>query len=148
MQPHPDFAEQGMPRGFTVDGFALNILGPTDLEEDFAIIQASEPILRGFFGQDWPLGLTREADQADLVWHARDFDLCRSFAWAIRDGEGRYLGCFYIWPLPGARGRADAHLWIGDVPGRSAIRDRLATALQAWMVSVLPAGYATTFAVR
>ncbi|WP_121064581.1 hypothetical protein [Chachezhania antarctica] len=112
MIPHPDFASRSMPRVAKVSGLTLSPLGPDDLDEDFEAVSTSEEKLTGVFGDDWPQGLTRDENALDLAWHLKEFDLARSFAWTIRDASGRYLGCAYLMPDPGARGRADAWVWF------------------------------------
>ena len=105
MKPHPDFAGIDLPRECDLGGFRLTPLSPDHVEEDYAAVMSSADVLRGLF-DDWPDGLTLEDDLIDLAWHEREFTTRRSFAWIIRDGEGSYLGCAYVFPAPGERGRS------------------------------------------
>jgi len=59
--------------------------------------------------------------------------------WILRDANGRYLGCFYIYPAMGERGWADAVLWLRDMPDRTGAAIRFKGALVAWLGEILPA---------
>jgi RimJ/RimL family protein N-acetyltransferase len=139
MQPHPDFAAIDLPRECNLGGFRLTPLSPDQVEEDYAAVMSSADVLRGFFG-DWPEGLTLEDDLVDLAWHEREFTTRRSFAWIIRDGDGHYLGCAYIFPAPGERGRADVATWIRDMPDRLSTQDLFNALFRKWLEEVLPSG--------
>ncbi len=130
MRPHPDFAARAVPDRAALVGFGLRALRLADLEEDLAAIAESSADLRGVFGDDWPEGLTREADALDLAWHEREFAARRSFAFVITGANGGYLGCAYVYPQIGARGSAEVYFWFrtsalaGDDP-RPAFREAL-----------------------
>lgn len=141
MKPHPDFADVELPRVFDLGRFRLTPLTPAELDEDFAAVTDSADLLKGLFG-DWPEGLTREADLADLAWHDREFDLRRSFSWIVRDGAGGYLGCAYLFPDLGTRGQAAVATWIRRMPGRDEAAAELNAALADWLAARLPAGIA------
>ena len=144
MQPHPDFAEADFPRSFALGRFHLTPLSPEFVEEDFAAVTAAAPLLNGFFG-DWPAGLTLEDNLVDLAWHEREFTANRSFSWIIRDPAGTYLGCFYLFPEIGARGRAKAALWFGDIPDRAASARALKPLLLDWLRDSVPTGIDITW---
>jgi hypothetical protein len=140
VQPHPDFADDAPPRSADLGAFRLAPLGPDVTEEDFAAVTGSVGVLRGLFGNDWPDGLTLEEDRIDLAWHEREFTLARSFAWVLRDGGGVYLGCAYVFPAPGERGRGQVFMWLVETPER---QERLAAwrpVLEAWLARWLPEG--------
>lgn len=139
MQPHPDFATIDLPRECNLGGFRLTPLSPDQVEEDYAAVMSSADVLRGFFG-DWPEGLTLEDDLVDLAWHEREFTTRRSFAWIIRDGDGHYLGCAYIFPAQGERGQADVATWIRDMPDRLSTQDLFNALFRKWLEEVLPSG--------
>lgn len=132
-EAHPDFADRPPPREAVLGEVRLAPLGPDCAAEDFAAVTASATMLAGLFGSAWPAGLTYEANLRDLIWHGREFDHGRSFAWAIRSEAGAYLGCAYVYPAMGARGRGRAFLWLAEpdaMPGRLAqITERFA----AWL---------------
>lgn len=137
MEPHPDFAEVDWPRSFALDRYQLTPLSADQVDEDFAAVQATAPLLGGIFG-NWPVGLTQRDNLIDLAWHDREFIARRSFSWILRDEFGTYIGCFYIFPDLGVRGRAKAALWLCDLPDREAMARHIKTQLLAWLAAHLP----------
>ena len=111
------------------------------MEEDFAAVTGSERVLTGLSGGNWPRGLTLDDNRIDLAWHEREFTARRSFAWIVRDRVGDYLGCAYLYPDPGARGRGWVVTWIRDMPGRAGHLGRFDPLLRAWLMPHLPDGY-------
>lgn len=147
MDPHPDFAEIDLPRSFDLGGFKLAPLAPENVDEDFAAVQATAHLMDGIFG-DWPTGLTHEANLIDMAWHEREFTARRSFSWIVRDGHGAYVGCFYLFPELGTRGRAKATFWLCDLPDRTTIAANLKAELGAWLTGAMPPGLALTWVTR
>ena len=145
MEPHPDFAATDWPRDFTLGGHRLTPLSHQFVDEDYAAVMATAPLLGGFFGS-WPEGLTREENLIDLAWHDREFTTRRSFSWIIRDGGGIYIGCFYLSPLPGMTGHAKADLWLCDIPDRSDRARALVADLAGWLADNMPSGITLTWA--
>ncbi len=134
MRPHPDFAAAAIPERVRLGSFGLRRLGPADLEEDMAAIRESADRLRGVFGSDWPDGLTVEDDLLDLSWHAREFSARRSFAWVVTDAADRYIGCAYVYPEIGGRGRADVHFWFRETAFADGDpTDAFREALRTWL---------------
>lgn len=144
MAPHPDFAALDLPRDFALGAYRLTPLTHAQVEEDYAAVMATAPLFGDFFGE-WPEGLTLEENLIDLAWHDREFTTRRSFSWILRDGAGTYLGCFYIAPQIGARGRATAALWLCNIPDRHAVCQSLKADLSAWMASHLPSDLALSW---
>jgi len=142
MQPHPDFADSTLPRNAGLGEFQLTPLSPPQVEEDYAAVMGSKRVLSRLFGDDWPSGLTLEENAIDMAWHDREFTAKRSFAWIVRDGAGAYLGCAYLYPEPGARGRGLVVSWMCDTPERLARLDRFNALFRAWLAPFLPEGYA------
>ncbi|MFN4128839.1 MAG: hypothetical protein ACK4GC_03350 [Paracoccaceae bacterium] len=138
MQPHPDFAGRAPPRSADLGLFRLAPLEPEAVDEDFTAVTQSVHVLRGLFGNDWPQGLTKAENQVDLAWHERDFTLHRSFSWIVRDLEGTYLGCAYVFPEPGERGRGQIYLWLADSPERLARLAAFKPILAEWLAPWLP----------
>jgi hypothetical protein len=138
MSPHPAFADRRIPPRVTLGSFQLDALGPGDLDADFAAVTETAQRLHGLFGDDWPRGLTREADAIDLAWHAKEFELHRSFAWVVRGGpaapgDARYLGCAYVFPDWSAQGPLDAYYWLRA--GAEAFAPELADRFRAWLAA-------------
>ena len=137
MDPHPDFAEIDLPRGFDLPSFRMTPLTAAQADEDFEVVTGSADVLKGTFG-DWPEGLTYADDLTDLHWHDREFTCRRSFSWIARDAEGTYLGCAYLFPALGARGEARLVTWIRDTVDRVSLRDTLNAEMRAWLAAALP----------
>jgi hypothetical protein len=140
MQPHPDFAGRMPPRSAEIGPFRLVPLAPDAAEEDFAMVTGSARVLVGQFGGDWPKGLTLPENRIDLAWHEREFTLCRSFSWIIRDQNGAYLGCAYVFPEPGSVGKGKINLWVIDRPDRISLLSAVRQSLAAWLGPWLPQG--------
>lgn len=147
MDPHPDFADVDLPRDVTVDTFRLTPLAPDFVDEDLAAVTATAHLMDGIFG-DWPAGLTREYNAIDLAWHEREFTARRSFSWILRDPGGTYIGCFYLFPELGTRGKAKATFWLCDLPDRATVAANLKAAIGAWLTTVLPPGIALNWVTR
>jgi hypothetical protein len=140
MQPHPDLAGRMPPRSADLGLFRLTPLDPAAADEDFAVVTRSAPVLRGFFGGDWPDGLTLAENRIDLAWHEREFTTCRSLSWILRDAAGTYLGCAYVFPRLGERLRGDIYLWLADHPERRARLAAFQPLLAEWLTPWLPPG--------
>ena len=89
--------------------------GPEWTDLDFEAVVASRSKLKHLFGpeDDWPPGdLSRSMDEADLAWHANEFELGKSFAYHLLDTDQREcLGCLYIYPTASMGHDAEAYLW-------------------------------------
>lgn len=140
MRPHPDFADRAPPPEAALGPWRLTPLDPAVAEEDFAAVNASARVLQGLFGNEWPDGLTLEENRIDLAWHSREFLLKRSFSWILRDSEGAYLGCAYVFPGPGERGKGEVFVWVVDRPDRRAILATMRPVLEGWLARWLPEG--------
>lgn len=100
--PH-DFV---VPAGFSGPGFVARMLSVDDLIDDYDAVMSSVDRLPGLMSPNdtWPRGLTLKDNLIDLAWHQREFTLRHSFAYTLRNPEGKQcLGCCYIYPsdLPG-----------------------------------------------
>jgi hypothetical protein len=146
MEPHPDFAQTALPREADLGAFRLTPLSIAQVDEDFAAVTASAHVLRGVFGGDWPIGLTLEDNLIDMGWHEREFTARRSFAWIVRDAEGTYLGCAYLYPGIGARGKGQVVTWMCDTPDRLARLSAFNARFREWLFPFLPDGYHTVWA--
>lgn len=140
MRPHPDFADRVPPGEAELGDWRLTPLEPSVAEEDFAAVTSSCAVLQGFFGNDWPVGLTLEEDRIDLAWHAREFAFGRSFAWVLREAGGGYVGCVYVFPALGKTGAGEVFFWVVDRPDRRAVLAAVRPVLEAWLAPWLPAG--------
>lgn len=89
-----------VPRELAYDDLRARALSRADLGDDVAGINASLDLIRRTRGGSWPTGPVTEAyNYVDLVWHECEFRDHGSFAYVLRDGDGGYLGCCYLYPL-------------------------------------------------
>lgn len=144
MQPHPDFVGVVVPREASLGSYRLTPLTSAVVEEDYEAVMASASLLKGVFG-DWPVGLTLSANLTDLHWHDREFTTNRSFSWVIRDATGAYLGCAYLFPEIGTRGKAQGVAWIRDHPDRASLATDIFEAFVAWSKGVVPNSVMVSF---
>ena len=71
-----------------------------DLQDDVRGINASLELIRQTRGGGWPAEPVTEAfNYVDLVWHELEFRERDSFTYVLRDREGGYLGCCYLYPM-------------------------------------------------
>ena len=85
------------------------------LEDDVRGINASLELIRRTRGGRWPTeAVSEEFNYVDLVWHEQEFREGASFAYAVYEDGGRYLGCCYLYPM-GRRTRLTEALLARDV---------------------------------
>jgi hypothetical protein len=90
-------------------------LARTDVDIDLAAVNANMAFIRKTRGGSWPEGKTsREDNLVDLAWHERELRENDSFAYAIYDTRGTYIGCFYLYKM-GYRTGLDEALTSFDV---------------------------------
>ena len=87
------------PRALTYEDIRASTLTRDDLDDDVRGINASLELIRRTRG-GWPTApVTVEENYVDLVWHELEFREGYSFAYVVRRDDGRYLGCFYLYPV-------------------------------------------------
>lgn len=85
------------------------------LHEDVSGINASLELIGRTRGGGWPEEpVTADVNFVDLVWHECEWRDGKSFTFVIRDGEGQYIGCAYLYPV-GERRPLTAELLRFDV---------------------------------
>ena len=136
MLPHPDFADIALPRETALETYRLTPLTSAQTDEDFDVVTSSAHVLGDVFG-DWPAGLTLDENRIDLAWHDREFTTRRSFSWILRDAVGLYLGCLYVFPEIGARGKASVTFWLRDMPRRDAVAREVFPLAVDWITAEL-----------
>jgi hypothetical protein len=90
------------PRCASLDGFALEVLGPCLAAADFLAVKSSANDIRHVFGpdNDWPSAeITFEQNRADLERHAKEFERRDGFAYSMLKSPTEYVGCLYIKPV-------------------------------------------------
>jgi hypothetical protein len=118
-----------------------------DLVADVQGINASIDLIRRTRGGGWPSGPVSEAfNYVDLVWHELEFREGYSFAYAVYDARGQYLGCCYLYPM-GRRTPLDETLlardvdvswWVTPEAYDAGYYEKLYLALRHWTAAVFP----------
>lgn len=143
----------GLPGGFTApeslvfDDLRARPLSRADLKDDLAAANASAATIRKTRGGGWPEGeLSIEFNELDLAWHEREFRDGESFAYVVYDAAGRYIGCFYLYPL-GVRTPltpelvdydVDASWWVTTEAYAKGYYEKLYRAVQQWLTDEFP----------
>ncbi|MFE9467961.1 N-acetyltransferase [Streptomyces virginiae] len=136
-----------VPRTFVGDGFRLEPLGPQHNARDLAAWTAGIDHIRatpGFVGRGWPPveGMSAEANRADLVRHAREFEERVAFAYTVLEGDddgpgsGDVVGCLYVHPAREAPGRIQVSSWVRA--DRAHLDAPLHHAVLAWLRTEWP----------
>jgi hypothetical protein len=108
----PGFAA---PTRLTYEDLEARALTRADLQDDVRGINASIELIQRTRGGGWPTEpVTEELNFVDLVWHELEFRDGTSFAYAVYDASGAYLGCCYLYPM-GRRTELAEHLLDHDV---------------------------------
>ena len=122
-------------------------LSRADLAEDVAGINSSVELIQRTRGGGWPTEpVSDEIDYVDLVWHELEFREQYSYAYVVRDREGTYIGCCYLYPM-GRRTAlteellvhdVDVSWWVTTDAYESGYYEKLNAALQHWLAEDLP----------
>jgi hypothetical protein len=117
------------------------------LEDDVRGINASIELIRSTRGGGWPTGpVTDDFNFVDLVWHEQEFREGTSFAYAVYDDRGQYLGCCYLYPM-GRRTElteklldhdVDVSWWVTPAADESGYYEKLYAALRDWLTAEFP----------
>jgi hypothetical protein len=137
------------PRQLTYEDIVARALTRSDLHDDVRGINASIELIRATRGGDWPTGpVTEEENFVDLVWHELEFREGISFAYAVYDADGRYLGCCYLYPM-GRRTElseellnydVDVSWWVTPEAHERGYYTKLYAALRHWLAEEFPFG--------
>ncbi|MER6257365.1 N-acetyltransferase [Streptomyces sp. NPDC001584] len=134
-----------VPRTLLADGFRLEPLGAEHNERDLAAWTGSIAHIRatpGFVGRGWPpvAGMSAEANLADLLRHAREFEERSAFAYSLlegeADGDGEVIGCLYIHPSREDARRVVVSHWVRS--DRAALDTRVHERITRWLQEVWP----------
>jgi len=89
------------------DDIRATVLTRNHLGDEVQGINASLELIRRMRGGSWPAeSVTEDFNYVGLVWHECEFREGDSFAYAVYDAAGHYLGCCYLSPM-GRRTRRD-----------------------------------------
>ena len=122
-------------------------LSREDLEDDLIGINQSIELIQRTRGGGWPTGpVASDYNYVDLVWHEQEFREGSSFSYVVRDREGGYLGCCYLYPM-GLRTQltdalldhdVDASWWVTESAYEAGQYRILYEGLQDWIASEFP----------
>jgi hypothetical protein len=135
------------PRRLVHEDVVATVLGREDLDDDVAGINASLELIRRTRGGGWPQeAVTAEFDFVDLVWHECEFRDGYSFSYVLRDSDGGYLGCAYLYPMGRrmelseelAQHDVDVSWWVTEAAYEAGYYDRAFEALRGWVTGEFP----------
>ena len=141
-----------LPRDFAIPEppatteFRLVPLRVDHLVLDYEAVMSSRERLWQLFGAGWGwprADMTLMQDLVDLGWHQKEFQLRRSFNWAVMSADERaLLGCCYIDPPEDAARAAgcdaEACYWVRSDRIASGLEDRVGAVFRAWIATAWP----------
>jgi hypothetical protein len=140
----PGFAA---PTPLAYEDLVARVLSRADLHDDVRGINAGVELIQRTRGGGWPTGpTTEEVDFVELVWHELEFREGTSFAYAVYDSGGGYLGCAYLYPM-GRRTELTAQLlrhdvdvswWVTPDAYERGYYEKLYRGLRHWLVEDFP----------
>lgn len=113
-----------------------------DVLPDMQGVNSSLELIRKTRGGSWPAHeVTEEEDLLDLAWHEREFFDGSSFAYAVYNAAGEYIGCFYLYQMGYrtdlteelATCDMDASWWVTSAAYEQGYYDKLYRALRKWL---------------
>ncbi|MPZ53823.1 MAG: GNAT family N-acetyltransferase [Acidimicrobiia bacterium] len=141
-----------VPVGFQVPGelvyddLRATPIERSDLSDDIRGINSSLDLIRRTRG-GWPDEAVAEDDNyVDIVWHELENREGYSYAYVVRDAEGTYLGCCYLYPM----GRrvpltdelmdhdVDASWWVTEDAYQQGYYSKVHEALGHWVDTAFP----------
>jgi hypothetical protein len=137
------------PTRLTYEDLVARALTRADLHDDVRGINASIALIQTTRGGGWPAEpVTEGINFVDLVWHELEFRDGTSFASAVYDVDGGYLGCCYLYPM-GRRTELSAKLldydvdvswWVTPDAYEDGYYQKLYRALRHWLAEEFPFG--------
>ena len=136
------------PRDLSYQDIRASVLTRDDLDDDVHGINASLDLIRRTRG-GWPTApVTAEDNYVDLVWHELEFREGYSFSYVVRDDDGRYLGCCYLYPMGRrvaltddlVRHDVDVSWWVTTQAYERGYYAKLYEALTTWVDAEFPFG--------
>lgn len=135
------------PTRLSYEDLVARALTRADLHDDVRGINASIALIQATRGGGWPSEpVTEELDFVDLVWHELEFREGMSFAYAVYDTAGAYLGCCYLYPM-GRRTElteqllgydVDVSWWVTPEAYERGYYQKLYRALEHWLAEQFP----------
>jgi hypothetical protein len=135
------------PTELTYEDLVARAISRADLHDDVRGINESIELIHRTRGGPWPTEpVTEESNLADLVWHEVELRDGTSFAYAVYDREGSYLGCCYLYPMGGRtelteallRHDVDVSWWVTPNAYERGHYETLYRALRHWLAEQFP----------
>jgi Acetyltransferase (GNAT) domain len=135
------------PRRLVYEDLVARALTRDDLAEDVRGINASIELIQRTRGGGWPTEpVTEDFNFVDLVWHEQEFREGTSFAYAVYDSNGGYLGCCYLYPMGRRtelteellRHDVDVSWWVTPDAYERGYYEKLYRALGDWVTEQFP----------
>jgi hypothetical protein len=137
-----------LPRDFVIPDppatheFMLTPLRVDHVVLDFEAVMSSRERLWQLFGPGWgwpAAELTLMQDLVDLGWHQKEFQLRRSFNWAVLSTDQRtVLGCCYLDPSERPACDAEAFYWARSDRIGDGLEERLSAVFRTWVTTAWP----------
>jgi hypothetical protein len=142
-----------LPSGFTAptrlsyEDIEATAITRTDLRDDVSGINASIALIQRTRGGGWPTEpVTEDFNFVDLVWHELEFREGSSFTYVVREPDGAYLGCCYLYPM-GRRTQlteqllrygVDVSWWVTPTAYAQGYYAKVYQALRHWLADEFP----------
>jgi RimJ/RimL family protein N-acetyltransferase len=136
-----------VPTRLTYEDLVATAITRADLRDDVRGINASLDLIRRTRGGAWPAEpVTEEFNYVDLVWHELEFREGDSFTYVVRDADGGYLGCSYLYPMGRRQELTEALLehdvdvswWVTPDAYERGYYAKLHRALRHWLEEAMP----------
>lgn len=133
----PDF---DVPTLLETEYFRLRPLTVADVDNDYAALMSSIPLLNSMFGREWPReDFTREENLADLAEHEQQFAQRVAFTYTVvAPDESTCLGCVYINPPRDYPVDARVYLWARQSAYDQGLDPILFRTVKAWIAERWP----------
>lgn len=130
------------PTSLVTDAFRLEPLGPSHNDADLAAWTSSIDHIRATHGYpdgNWPPigGMSLDANRADLVRHAADFQARTGFTFTVLDpADADVIGCVYLYPPESEGHDVSVQSWVRA--DRAELDTPLADAVASWIATDWP----------
>jgi hypothetical protein len=124
------------------NGHHLRPIRASDVDLDLPAVLGSRDRLWAIYGVAWgwpPVGMSREADLADLARHEAEIEAHESFNYALFDAaETALLGCVYIDPPERVGADAEISWWVVDACVGTPLEAELDAFVPRWIAEHWP----------
>lgn len=140
-------ADFSPPARLVFEDVVASAITRADLQDDVRGINASLALIRQTRGGAWPSEpVTEEFNFVDLVWHELEFRERTSFTYVLRDSDGGYLGCCYLYPMGRRtplteellRHDVDVSWWVTPSAYKAGFYAKTYRALRHWLAADYP----------